>query len=83
MRMTIPMVIDSDGKIERVYDIYSRLLKDRIVCVMCEVSIFYISLKLRNKTAFFMVLKFLFFKLEASMIPVNSSGVILLSLLSC
>ncbi|VDP19384.1 unnamed protein product [Onchocerca flexuosa] len=31
---TIPMVVDQDGRVERVYDIYSRLLKDRIVCVM-------------------------------------------------
>uniref|UniRef100_A0A915PIS1 ATP-dependent Clp protease proteolytic subunit n=1 Tax=Setaria digitata TaxID=48799 RepID=A0A915PIS1_9BILA len=31
---TIPMVVDQDGRIERVYDIYSRLLKDRIICVM-------------------------------------------------
>ncbi|VIO94485.1 Probable ClpP-like protease, putative [Brugia malayi] len=33
-QQTIPMVVDQDGRIERVYDIYSRLLKDRIVCVM-------------------------------------------------
>lgn len=37
---TIPMVIDSDDRIERVYDIYSRLLRDRIICLMSEVSIF-------------------------------------------
>lgn len=29
--MLIPTVIESDGRIERAYDIYSRLLKDRIV----------------------------------------------------
>src|SRR5437763_1916385 len=29
--MIIPTVIESDGRIERAYDIYSRLLKDRIV----------------------------------------------------
>lgn len=34
----IPLVIDNDGRGERVYDIYSRLLKDRIVCVMAPVS---------------------------------------------
>lgn len=34
----IPLVIDNDGRTERVYDIYSRLLKDRIVCVMAPVS---------------------------------------------
>ena len=29
--LLIPTVIESDGRIERAYDIYSRLLKDRIV----------------------------------------------------
>ncbi len=29
--MLIPMVIEQTGKVERAYDIYSRLLKDRIV----------------------------------------------------
>jgi ATP-dependent Clp protease, protease subunit len=27
----VPTVIDSDGRVERAYDIYSRLLKDRII----------------------------------------------------
>ncbi|VDM38144.1 unnamed protein product [Toxocara canis] len=35
---SIPLVIDNDGRIERVYDIYSRLLKDRIVCVMTPIN---------------------------------------------
>ncbi|MCP9264043.1 ATP-dependent Clp protease proteolytic subunit, mitochondrial [Dirofilaria immitis] len=35
---TIPMVVDQDGRVERVYDIYSRLLKDRIVCVMTPIN---------------------------------------------
>lgn len=34
---TVPYVIDNDGRGERMYDIYSRLLKDRIVCVMSPV----------------------------------------------
>ncbi|CAD5212737.1 unnamed protein product [Bursaphelenchus okinawaensis] len=34
----IPLVIDNDGRAERVYDIYSRLLKDRIVCVMAPID---------------------------------------------
>lgn len=38
---SIPLVIDNDGRIERVYDIYSRLLKDRIICVMTPVSKLY------------------------------------------
>ena len=29
--MLIPTVIESDGRMERAYDIYSRLLKDRII----------------------------------------------------
>uniref|UniRef100_A0A0M3I2L5 ATP-dependent Clp protease proteolytic subunit n=2 Tax=Ascaris TaxID=6251 RepID=A0A0M3I2L5_ASCLU len=35
---SIPLVIDNDGRIERVYDIYSRLLKDRIICVMTPIN---------------------------------------------
>lgn len=31
---TIPMVVEQSGRGERAYDIYSRLLKDRIVCLM-------------------------------------------------
>lgn len=29
----VPLVIEQDGSGERAYDIYSRLLKDRIICV--------------------------------------------------
>jgi ATP-dependent Clp protease protease subunit len=32
-QMYVPMVIEQSGRIERAYDIYSRLLKDRIVFV--------------------------------------------------
>ena len=35
---SIPYVIEHDGRTERVYDIYSRLLKDRIVCLMGPVT---------------------------------------------
>ncbi|VDL69592.1 unnamed protein product [Nippostrongylus brasiliensis] len=31
---TIPFVIENEGRGERSYDIYSRLLRDRIVCIM-------------------------------------------------
>lgn len=31
MSTLIPMVVESDGRVERSYDIYSRLLKDRII----------------------------------------------------
>ncbi len=33
MSILVPMVIESTGRMERAYDIYSRLLKDRIVFV--------------------------------------------------
>jgi ATP-dependent Clp protease protease subunit len=32
-QMYVPMVIEQTGKIERAYDIYSRLLKDRIIFI--------------------------------------------------
>ena len=34
----IPYVIENDGKGERSYDIYSRLLKDRIVMLTDEIE---------------------------------------------
>ena len=34
----IPVVIEQTGRGERAYDIYSRLLKERIICVMGQVS---------------------------------------------
>jgi ATP-dependent Clp protease, protease subunit len=34
----VPTVIESDGRVERAYDIYSRLLKDRIVFLGDEVN---------------------------------------------
>lgn len=33
MNSIVPMVIETDGRMERAYDIYSRLLKDRIVFI--------------------------------------------------
>lgn len=36
--MTIPMVIESTGRSERAYDIYSRLLKDRIILLGTEIN---------------------------------------------
>ena len=38
MSALIPMVIDSDGRVERSFDIYSRLLKERIVFLGTEVE---------------------------------------------
>lgn len=34
----VPTVIESDGRMERAYDIYSRLLKDRIIFLGSEVN---------------------------------------------
>lgn len=34
----IPMVIERSGNGERAYDIYSRLLKDRIICLHAPVK---------------------------------------------
>ncbi len=36
--MNIPMVIETTGRSERAYDIYSRLLKDRIILLGSEVN---------------------------------------------
>ena len=36
--MIIPTVIESEGRVERAYDIYSRLLKDRIVFIGSEID---------------------------------------------
>lgn len=36
--MVIPTVIENDGRTERAFDIYSRLLKDRIIMVTGEVN---------------------------------------------
>lgn len=36
--LLVPTVIETDGRVERAYDIYSRLLKDRIVFLGTEVS---------------------------------------------
>lgn len=38
MSAVIPTVIESDGRIERAYDIYSRLLKDRIIFLGDDVT---------------------------------------------
>ncbi len=34
----VPTVIESDGRVERAYDIYSRLLKDRIIFLGADVN---------------------------------------------
>ncbi len=37
-QVLIPTVIESDGRVERAYDIYSRLLKDRIIFLGTDVN---------------------------------------------
>lgn len=36
--MTVPIVVENNGRSERAYDIYSRLLKDRIVLLGTQVD---------------------------------------------
>jgi len=38
MSVLIPTVVESEGRYERAYDIYSRLLKDRIVFLGTDVK---------------------------------------------
>jgi len=38
MSMLVPTVIESEGRFERAYDIYSRLLKDRIIFLGTDVN---------------------------------------------
>src|ERR671936_1999694 len=38
MSMLVPMVVESDGRFERSFDIYSRLLRERIVFLGTEVD---------------------------------------------
>ena len=38
MSVLIPTVIESEGRYERAYDIYSRLLKDRIIFIGSEIN---------------------------------------------
>ena len=35
----VPIVVEQTGRGERAYDIFSRLLKERIICVMGPVSL--------------------------------------------
>jgi hypothetical protein len=44
----IPMVIEQSGRGERAYDIYSRLLKERIICFMGPVCLLFLLIKSFN-----------------------------------
>ena len=41
----VPIVIEQSGRGERAYDIYSRLLKERIICFMGPVRVILLSQK--------------------------------------
>ena len=38
MQHLVPMVVESDGRFERSFDIFSRLLRERIICLGTEVE---------------------------------------------
>ena len=58
----IPTVIESDGRVERAYDIYSRLLKDRIVFLNSDVN---------EHTASLIVAQLLFLQSEDAKKPIS------------
>jgi len=59
---TIPIVVEQSGRGERAYDIYSRLLKDRIVCLMGPVN---------DATASVIIAQLLFLQSESSKKPIH------------
>ncbi|CAJ0959610.1 unnamed protein product, partial [Mesorhabditis belari] len=61
-KAAIPLVIENDGKGERVYDIYSRLLKDRIVCVMTPID---------DYVASAVIAQLLFLEMESQKKPIH------------
>ncbi|KAG8186929.1 hypothetical protein JTE90_000401 [Oedothorax gibbosus] len=58
----IPMVIEQTGRGERAYDIYSRLLKERIICVMGPIS---------DEMSSLVVAQLLFLQSESSKKPIH------------
>lgn len=58
----IPMVIEQTGRGERSYDIYSRLLKDRIICVMGGIN---------DDVASIIVAQLLFLQSESNKKPIH------------
>jgi ATP-dependent Clp protease protease subunit len=61
-QILVPTVIESDGRVERAYDIYSRLLKDRIVFLGTDVN---------EHTANLIVAQLLFLDNSDSNKPIN------------
>ncbi|RWS04670.1 hypothetical protein B4U79_11563 [Dinothrombium tinctorium] len=58
----IPMVIEQTGRGERAYDIYSRLLKERIICLMGPVD---------DNLASLIIAQLLFLQSESSKKPIH------------
>ncbi|KAE8746951.1 hypothetical protein FOCC_FOCC006371 [Frankliniella occidentalis] len=58
----VPMVIEQTGRGERAYDIYSRLLKERIICVMGPIN---------DDLSSLVVAQLLFLQSESSKKPVH------------
>ena len=58
----IPIVIEQTGRGERAYDIYSRLLKDRIICLMGPID---------DMVASVVVAQLLFLQSESSKKPIH------------
>ncbi|CAB3362562.1 Hypothetical predicted protein [Cloeon dipterum] len=61
-RMLVPIVIEQTGRGERAYDIYSRLLKERIICVMGPIH---------DEMSSLVVAQLLFLQSESSKKPVH------------
>lgn len=70
------MVIEQTGRGERAYDIYSRLLKERIICVMGTIT---------DELSSLVIAQLLFLQSESSKKPVhmyiNSPGLEISSLI--
>lgn len=68
-QILVPTVIESDGRVERAYDIYSRLLKDRIIFLGTDIN---------QHTANLIVAQLLFLQAEDAkkdiFIYINSPG---------
>ena len=62
MNMMVPMVVESSSRGERAYDIYSRLLKDRIVFLVGPVN---------DAVANLVVAQMLFLESEDNKKPIN------------
>merc|ERR1719342_473144 len=62
MMPMIPMVVEQTGRGERAYDIYSRLLKERIICVMGGIN---------DDVASLIVAQLLFLQSESNKKPIH------------